>query len=87
MSIYNDDIRGGVWTSLDDDTRLGCRVEHDGSYAVVNFFGSFEVSLGMTETTLVRCRDLFTKALQDMRTDEGERSWLHRAAPTSTNDG
>jgi hypothetical protein len=77
--------RGGMWTSRDDDSKIQTRVEPGEYYGEVNFFGSFEVSIGMSEKTMVRCRDLLTEALRDMHDDEGaqQESWLHKAAPTT----
>lgn len=75
--------RGGMWVALTDDSTISVTTEEGGGrYAQLTFFGSFEVSLSMSEQALARCRDVCAEALREMRSvdDDSTRSWMHRAA-------
>jgi hypothetical protein len=75
-------VRGGMWATLDDGSRIKLKLERDDRHAEITFFGSFEVSLGMTEKTMIKCHDLLSQALHDIHEGEVEQSWMHPAAPT-----
>lgn len=82
MRIDTGTPHGGMWVTLDDNSKIHCKVEPVTGFAEFSFFGSVEVSLSMSEASLVRCRDMFTTALDNLHRDEDERSWMHPAAPT-----
>lgn len=75
-------VRGGMWAALDDRSRINLKVEPADRHGEITFFGSFEVSLGMTEEAMITCRDLLSKALREIQEAQEERSWMHPAAPT-----
>ena len=75
-------VRGGMWATLDDRSRINLKVEPADRHREITFYGAFEVSLGMTEEAMIKCRDLLSKALRDMHEEQAERSWMHPAAPT-----
>ncbi len=77
-------VRGGMWASLDDASRIKIDTDPGGRHAEITFFGTFEVSLSLSERAVAQCHDLCAKALREMHADnepEG-RSWLHQAAPS-----
>ncbi|WP_434452196.1 hypothetical protein [Lentzea sp. E54] len=75
-------VRGGMWAALDDRSRINLKVKPADRHGEITFFGSFEVSLGMTEEAMIKCRDLLSDALRDMHEEQTERSWMRPAAPT-----
>lgn len=78
-------LHGGMWAVLDDDSRIKVEPEPDGHGAEITFFGSFEISLSMSEQCLTRFRDLCAKALREMPAAEEDAgaSWMHPAAPSA----
>ncbi|MBP2339725.1 hypothetical protein JOF41_005903 [Saccharothrix coeruleofusca] len=80
-----DVVHGGMWAVLGDESRIKIKPEPDGNGAEVTFFGSFEISLSMSESTLTRFRDLCAKALRDAPVfeEDAEPSWTHPAAPSA----
>jgi hypothetical protein len=78
-------VRGGMWVALADGDAISVKTDDDGGrYAQLTFFGSFEVSLSMSEQAIAQCRDVCAEALREMRAvgDDSTRSWMHRAAPS-----
>jgi hypothetical protein len=63
-------------------SQISLKVEPADRHGEITFFGSFEVSLGMTEEAMIKCRDLPSKALRDIHEEQAEQSWMHPAAPT-----
>lgn len=85
MHINTKAVRGGMWATLEDDSRVGINSDAEERRAEITFFGSFEISIDMSEQTLVQCRDLCAKALREMPAAEEDAgpSWMHPAAPSA----
>ncbi|WP_306743944.1 hypothetical protein [Saccharothrix yanglingensis] len=76
--------QGGMWVAVADDGPITLGVEPEARRAEITFFGSFEVSLSLSERSIFRCQALCAEALREMRAvgDDPERSWMQPAAPS-----
>jgi hypothetical protein len=66
---------GGAWFDLDDSDRISYRIGpgiEAAGFVDFSFIGQVELALSMSESTLRRCRDLFTEALAELSAQSTE---------------
>lgn len=59
-------VRGGAWLVLEDDSEIVYRVDPGGETVELVVMGPMELGIGMSETIVRRCQDLFGEALAEM---------------------
>lgn len=64
-------VRGTAWLCVEDEAEIEYRHDRGERWARFVFFGSVEVELEMSRSTISRCRDLFEAALAEIDTPVG----------------
>jgi hypothetical protein len=66
-------VLGGTYLTLDDNAKLGHRVDREAGCAEFVFLGPVEVTLDMPRDLIARCRDLLSEALAEIDEHTTER--------------
>lgn len=60
--VEHEQVRGGAYVNLLEDTKLGYRVDPGGDGVEIIALGPMELSIGMSPSVLRRCQELLAEA-------------------------